>query len=207
MARAYSTNSLFTKNFKTYDFKGSWEKSFGKPGRGGIWFVSGDSGNGKTSFVLQLCKYMTNFGKVLYDSFEEGFSLTMQLSCKRAGLDECGSRFLLLDKEPIPDLIIRLHKRKSAEIVVIDSSQYSQMKYKDYILLKDTFRNKTFIIISQVDGKLPSGSLAKRIRFDSDVKIFIEKYKAFIEASRFGGDQEPFIIWKEGADKYWNKQI
>ena len=44
--------------------------------------VWGKSGNGKTSFVLQLCKELTRYGKVAYDSLEEGSSLTMQ---KRPG--------------------------------------------------------------------------------------------------------------------------
>ena len=207
MAHAYSTNALLTKNFELYDFTGEWEDSFGKPAKGGIWIIYGDSGSGKTTFALQLCKYMTNFGRVAYNSMEQGFSQSMKKAYTLVGMDEVAKKILLLDKEPIEDLHNRLKKKKSPEIIVIDSLQYSQMKYKDYILLKDSFRNKTFIFISHFESNQIVGATARRVKFDSDVKVFVNKYRAFITTSRFGGEQKPFDVWPERAKKLWDVEI
>ncbi len=207
MAHAYSTNALLTKNFELYDFKDEWEESFGKPAKGGVWIIYGDSGSGKTTFALQLCKYMTNFGRVAYNSLEQGFSQSMKHAYKLVGMDEVSKKILLLDKEPIDVLHNRLKKKKSPEIIVIDSLQYSLMKYKDYINLKDSFRRKTFIFISHFEGNQIVGATARRVKFDSDVKVHVDRYRAFITTSRFGGEQKPFDVWKEKADEYWNNEL
>ena len=81
------------------------------------------------------------------------------------------------------------------------------MKYAVYTALKDEFQKKTFIFISHADGQLPRGAAAKDMEFDCDVKIHVDKYKAFVHTSRFGGNQKDFVIWEEGANKYWNNQI
>lgn len=207
MAHAYSSNALLTKKFDLYDFKDEWEESFGKPAKGGIWFIWGMPGNGKTTFTLMLVKYFTQFGRVAYDSLEEGFVRTMQLSWQRVEMDEVANKIILLHREPIEELKKRLRKKKSPAIVVIDSLQYAKLKYSQYTDLKDEFQNKTFIFISHADGEVPRGSTAKDVHFDCDVKIHVKKFKAFVHTSRFGGNQRDFIIWKEGADRYWNKQI
>ena len=207
MARAYSTTALLSKKFDLYDFDGHWLQSFGKPARGSVWIIYGDSTNGKTTFTLQLCKYLTNFGRVAYNSLESGYGAAMQEAYKNTGMEEVKSKITLLDKEPIEELIVRLKKKKSPDVIVIDSIQYSQLSYKDYIRFKDMFRHKTLIFISHYEGNQVIGSCAKRIRFDSDVKIHVDRYMAFVRGSRFGGVQEPFVIWKEKAEEYWGKEI
>lgn len=59
---------------------------------GSVW---GNSGNGKTSFVMQLCKYLCRFGRVAYNSLEEGASLTMKNTLIEFGMAEVNRRFLL----------------------------------------------------------------------------------------------------------------
>ena len=63
---------------ETFKFGGEWAEAFGEPERNGVWFIWGRSGSGKTTFVLQLCKELARFGRVAYDSLEEGTSLTMK---------------------------------------------------------------------------------------------------------------------------------
>jgi hypothetical protein len=147
-----------------------------------------------------LGKYLTQFGRVAYNSLEEGISQSL----KRAIMD-CGlvgvRRFILLDKEPITDLILRLQKPKSPDVVFIDSIQYSGLNYRDYRQLRDTNRNKLFIFISHADGKEPAGRTAKSVRYDANIKIYVEGYRAFA-ASRYGGG-EPFTIWEDGAERIY----
>ena len=87
---------LMRMNRKVYEFEGEWQEAFGQPEQGGVWFIWGKSGNGKTSFVLQLCKQLARYGKVAYDSLEEGSSLTMQNALVRVGMGDVGSNFVLL---------------------------------------------------------------------------------------------------------------
>lgn len=50
---------------------------------------------------MQLCKYLCRFGRVAYDSLEEGACLTMQNTLMRFQMQEVNRRFLLLDAEPL----------------------------------------------------------------------------------------------------------
>jgi predicted ATP-dependent serine protease len=149
-----------------------------------------------------LVKYLANFGKVVYDSLEEGFSKSMKDAFIAVGMEGVKNRVLLLDQEPIEHLVIRLNKRESPKIVVIDSWQFAGMNYQQYVKLINQFRNKLFIIISHAEGKNPEGRVAKRIRYDSFVKIRVEGYRAFAEG-RYGGNRKPYTIWDKGAYDYW----
>lgn len=133
MGRAKSVSELLATKVETFPFKGEWYDAFGEPERKGVWLVWGNSGNGKTTFVVQLCKYLCQFERVIYNSLEEGASLTMKNTLVRCGMLEVNRRFLLLDNEPIDELSERLLRRKSPGIVVIDSFQYTQMNYKQSI--------------------------------------------------------------------------
>lgn len=201
MKRAISISELYTTNFKVLDFQGAWEESIGQPELAGSWLIWGKSGNGKTRFTLQLCKYLTQFGKVAYNSLEEGASLSMRKAFVETGMEEVKRRIVLLDQESISDLIVRLKKRKSPDIIAIDSVQYTGMNYDAYRQLRDLFPKKLFILISHAEGKEPAGRVAKSIRFDAFVKIWVEGYKAF-PTSRFGGGK-PYTVWEKGANKYW----
>ena len=199
--RAISVHQLLNQNFKVLDFEGEWRESLGQPELTGTWLIWGNSGNGKTRFALQLAKYLTTFGKKLaFNSMEEGASVSMRRAFAECGMQEVSRRIILLDNEPIPELIERLSKRKSPDVVIIDSVQYSGLTYADYKKLRDRFRSKLFILISHAEGKHPEGRVARSIRFDAYIKIWVEGYKAY-PMSRYGGG-EPYTIWEEGADDY-----
>lgn len=200
MARAISIAQLYGKKRKLLMFDGKFAASFGSPELRSSWFIWGNSGNGKTSFVLQLCKYLTNFARVAYNSLEEGDSESFKIACQREGMEEVKRKFILLDKEPINELKERLRKRKAPQIVVIDSIQYSQMSYSEYTDLLNEFQNTLFLIVSHSEGKEPEGKIAKKIRFDAAVKIRVDGFVAFVK-SRYGGEA-PYTIWQDGANKY-----
>ncbi|MDR2383534.1 MAG: hypothetical protein LBD76_06610 [Prevotellaceae bacterium] len=203
MARALTYQNIAAYRPKSLNFTGSWLSSFGCPELAGSWLIWGNSGNGKTRFALQLAKYLCGFGHVIYDSLEEGLSLSLQKAIVETNLHDVNRRFLLLDKEPVAELAERLARQKSAGVVIIDSIQYSGLSYVDYKAVRARFPQKLFILISHADGKAPAGRVARSIRFDANVKVWIEGYRAF-PVSRYGGG-EPFTIWNEGVVKYWNE--
>ena len=85
--------------FNTVDFTGKWLASFGRPELRGSWIVWGGSGSGKTTFMLQLAKYLTNFSKVCYDSIEQGLTLSFRKAWERVNMLEAGNNFALVEKE------------------------------------------------------------------------------------------------------------
>lgn len=177
MKKALSMVDLMRKNREVYAFEGALHEAFGQPEQNGVWFIWGRSGNGKTSFVLQLCKELTRYGKVAYDSLEEGDSLTMQNALMRVGMGDVGRRFILLN-ESLKELDTRLKRRRSPDIVVVDSFQYAHIDLKQYEEFIDLHKNKLIIFVSQADGLKPWGRTAQSAMYSASLKIWVEGYRA-----------------------------
>lgn len=202
MRRAISVSELLNMKKEVLPFSGPMFEAFGQPERVGVWFIWGNSGNGKSSFVMQLCKELCKFGTVAYDSLEEGSSLTMQNTLRRFGMTDVNRRFILLDAEPIEELKSRMNKRRSADFYVIDSFQYTQMSYREYIRLKEAHPGKLIIFISHADGKSPDGRSAKKVMYDASLKVWVEGFRA-ISKGRYFGDKGYYTVWREGEERYW----
>lgn len=199
MARAYSVTDLYSKNFKVLPFDGEWKEFIGTPELTGAWIISGKSGNGKTRLAVRLAKYMTKFGKVAYDSIEEGLSFSIKQAFKAEKMHEVKGKIQLLDKEPLDELESRLDKQRSPDIVIVDSIQFTG---KGQVYLKkmiDKYRNKLFIFVSHAEGSKPLGRTAQAIEYVSNVKILVSQFVAYPK-SRYGGNQ-PYTIWEEGANR------
>lgn len=214
MNRAISNINVLAARFETVEFAGEWLASFGRPELRGTWIIWGGSGSGKTTFTLMLCKYLANFGRVAYNSLEQGLSLSLQKAWERVGMGEAGNSVILLNKEELPELRARLNKRKSPEIIIIDSVQYLDgFNWASFKKLKREYPDKLFIFISQADraGKDPDGKLAGKIRYDAEIKIKVEGFKAFVttryEDAERGEGGADFIIWEQGAAEYWAEQL
>lgn len=202
--RAVSVSQLLGMRFKTMEFEGQFAELIGTPEMSGCWIIWGNSGNGKTNFALQLAKYLTNFGRVAYNTMEEGARLSMQRAVQMNDMSDCSRKIIFLNREPIEDLCQRLNMRKSPDAIIIDSFQYSGLNRSSYIGLKQNFPNKLFVFLSHAEGKNPLGRAATFVRYDADVKIRVEGYRAFA-TSRYGGNGEPYVIWNEGSYKYWGE--
>jgi hypothetical protein len=199
--RAYSVDNVLQAKFNTLEFDGEWKEAIGCPELAGTWIVYGGVKNGKTSFTMKLAKYLTKFEYVAYNSVEEGLSLSIQAAFQRTRMEDVKRRFILLDKEEPEELVARLQRKKSPNVVVIDTVQFWDMTFKHYKTLKETFPDKLFIYISHSSGNLPDGKVAQRIWRDANVAFRIEGFKAF-PIGRYGGG-EPIVISEERAVKYW----
>lgn len=200
MKKSFSLSDIRNYKPKAVEFDGMWRDSIGDPELKGSWIIWGPSGNGKTSFAMQLAMYFTKFTKVIYDSIEEGMSMSIQTAIRRISVDtESKYRFNLLDKVSIKDLRAILSKQRSARVVVIDSIQYTGLNHMAYKALRDDFPNKLFIFVSHAEGNEPKGDLAKSVKYDAFVKILVSNFVAY-PMSRYGGG-EPFIIYEAEANK------
>lgn len=200
--RAYSYEDIERIKFKTIKTDSEWKEHLGEPQLGNShWLVYGDSGQGKTSYVLQAVKQIClNTQKVHYNTSEEGLKKGFQMALKRNNMK--GVPGFNYHKENIPQLTARLSRQRQPKIVVIDSVQYFFRKkrsehYYDFI---SQFQDTTFIWISGAEGKKPKGQIAADIYYDADIVVSVTDYQAVIEKNRFEA-YEPRVIWQEGYNK------
>lgn len=202
--KAVSVYELENTNFKTLPLEGTFKKLIGTPEVSGSWFVFGDPGQGKTTFNMQLAKHITQWERVEYNTLEEGARLSMQEAVRENNMAQCrkGS-FKILDKMPIEELKVRLRSPRTARVVFIDSVQYTFLTKREYKELQREFPKHLFIWVSHAKGKKPLGALAEAIWYDSDVKIFVQGFRAYsISRASRGVLTEPYTIWEEGARKF-----
>jgi ABC-type oligopeptide transport system ATPase subunit len=206
MGRALTVDELTSKKFKTMKFTGPFADSFGiEVDTSGSWIIYGESGHGKTEFSLQLAKYLTSFGKVAYDTIEEGARLSFQKAIKRQAFQPAEKRRFSIISEPIEELRLRLKRQKSPDIIFIDSLQFSLLTKVSYNKLVAEFPRKLFIWISHAEGRKPRGSFAEYVEYHSDMKIRVEGFRA-IPKGRFEASKD-FIINEALSSKYWNEII
>lgn len=199
--RAYSIDNVENKKFIELQLDNDFKALVGDAGSTGIWICWGPSGSGKTSFTMDLAKVLARSLKVAFDSLEMSISKALLNVMQAKNMREVKRNFLILDRESIEELSIRLRKKQAPKVVIIDSLQYADMTKAQYKAFKAEFAHKHLIVfISHAEGKDPAGAVAKFVRYDADVKIRVEGYKAFA-VSRFGGG-EPYVIWPEEAAKY-----
>ena len=204
MARTLSARQVLGMRFETVTLGGGWDRCLGPVETTGVWFVWGNSGNGKTSAVVSLCKELSRYGKVLYNSREEGFSLTMQNTLRRFGVGELGARFQVASL-PLEELDEKISKPRSPKFVVVDSFQFMGFSYRSFRDFCERHQRKLLIFVSRASGRQPEGRAACSAMYDACCKIWVEGYKAFSKG-RFIGPEGSVTIWEEGAWKYWGER-
>lgn len=189
--------------FDTLPFEGAFAEAFGMPERRGVWIMWGASGSGKTSMAMLLAKELTKYGRVAYNSLEQGASLAIQQSFERLKMHEVRRGSFHLLSEDLDILSERLMRKQSPDFVVIDSIQYSGLDTRSYRKFKELHRNKLIIFVSHAEGQKTEGRTATKVQYDADMKIFVEGYRAVSKGRFFGREGAYYTIWEEGAARYW----
>lgn len=202
--RAYSPKEVIQKTYTTLPWGGEWACAFGYPSTNETWLIHGPSGSGKSSFVMQLAKELTNYGTVLYLSYEEGVSQSFQQRLQRFHMNEVQGRFRIVTSDTVEELIARLKNRKSPKFVIIDSFQSSKWTYEETELLRRTFPRKTFIYISWEYKGQPFGKPAQKLKYDAGVKVRCSGYRAYCQGRFIPAAGAHYVIWKEGILKTSN---
>lgn len=195
---------ILLKKYNTLTWSQPFASAFGNPEMCGVWFIWGNSGNGKSSFVMQLVRELALTGKVFYNSFEEGISLTMAENIRRANISDVAAN-VLIGKESVDEMEDRLLKRKAPQFIIIDSIQYAAIDIRRFKKLIDAHPEKLFIIISHAEGRSPAGRIGKAIRYHADLKIHVEGFVATSMGRYNPGGR--YIIWHDRAEAYWGEEL
>lgn len=197
--RAFSYEDIQRKKFKLLDFTGQWLKHIGKPERSGAWTIYGYSGHGKTSYEMQLAKFLCSFERVHINSLEEGMRQSFKDALNRYNMDAVKSKWTF-QKETYEELWERLDRKRQPKVVFIDSLQYffRGKRIKHFFDLIEKFPDTLFVFIAHANpnGSI-KGKLAEDVLYHSDVKVSVVDFLATV-ITRYDGGGEPFVVFEKG---------
>ncbi len=196
--KSVSVKSLLERKFVTIPFEGQWLDLYGEPERNFRSIFYGPGGSGKSTYVLQFADYLgRTYGKVFYNSFEEGISQSLQTRCRNHNIT-AESNIFFGDRLTFEDFCEKM-KRGRYRVGIIDSLQYMKFTYAQYQKLVELFPTKAFIFISQVNqsGKAKGGS---DILHACDMKVYVNRGKATIH-SRYGTGEKTLTLYRPASDK------
>lgn len=198
MRKAYSPNDISRLRSRLLPWGEKWSSVFGYPSITETWFICGHSASGKSSFVMQLGKELCRFGRVLYESYEEGVRPSFRRRIGYLKMDEVQGSFRVVTDDSPDELRERLSKPKSARFVIIDSCQQSGMCYNEIEQLVKDFPHKSFIFVSQEMRGQPLGRTAVRLRYLAGVKVWVRGFKAFCQGRENENAGAYYPVWEEG---------
>lgn len=175
-----SLKDLQNKQFKTLEFTGEWKELVGKPEQNFSMMIYGQSGHGKSYLVGQLSEYLANnFGDVLYNSSEEGISLSLQDKVKKLDSNKLRiSNFKDFES-------IKKHLKKSvSRFVVLDSVNHMNLTPEQLEELKKIDLTRSFITIHQVtkNGEFKGNN---KFLHNCDVQIIVTNRVPLVEKNRY----------------------
>ena len=142
-----NSEELINYRYKTLPFTGAFYDLIGEPSHNAHIVVYGLPKNGKSIFSTQLAKYLAeNFGKVLYVSAEEGFSVTLQK--KARDFAEGNPNFDFANFRTYEEIEEAMNNRPYMA-VVIDSVNFAKITAEQVEQLKHQNPNTLFITIHQ----------------------------------------------------------
>ncbi len=178
--KAISLESLKSKKFNTWKFSDKWKDLIGTPEANFCMMVYGKPGHGKSYFTLELSEYLaSNFGTVLFNSSEEGSSLSLQNKVVNFNMEN-----IFLGSADHVNSLQFLLTQSPYKFVVIDSINHMNITPEDLRKLRGLHPSKAFICILQsTKGGDFKGS--NEYEHDADISIKIENRKAECMKTRY----------------------
>lgn len=137
--RAYSPGEIIARKYEPLPWGSRWSGPFGCPDINELWFISGQSASGKSSFVMQLAYELCGYDSVLYLSYEEGLNQSFQQRLIRFHMDDMRGRFRVAIDDTLEELTERLARPKSPHFIIVDSFQVAGWTYDQVSTLVKRF--------------------------------------------------------------------
>ncbi|MEM7372794.1 MAG: hypothetical protein AAF587_29505 [Bacteroidota bacterium] len=184
MAKFKSVKQLLQQKYKILEFEEPYASRYGHPEDNFKAMFYGSSGSGKSVEVIKFANYLAhNFGRVFYNSFEEGHGKTLQDRIIAHNIDS--TRISFGNKTPYDDMLEKVGRGKY-KFIVIDSLQWMGLTYGQYQKMVDRYPKKSFIIISHANDKGEAKG-RKDILYAVDIKAHLHKGLLTVQ-SRFVQD-------------------
>ncbi len=191
--KAFGASDIEKWQFEHINLPEIWSNHIGDLCKGTVIHVRGNSGEGKTSYLFQLTKVLAaNFGRVLYNSVEQGKSRSIQAEYQRQNMAEVSGKWALANRD-CKQFAGFMKKARMYRVLVLDSVDWAKWSLEQIMELIDRY-GKTKIIILVTWARL--NEVNNAIMHASDVKVNVKDFQAEM-VSRLGGNQ-PYIIWEDG---------
>ncbi|HMP93392.1 MAG TPA: hypothetical protein PKD90_11000, partial [Phnomibacter sp.] len=126
MLRTKTAKKIAKKSYKLFEgLSPAWQSALGTITTDFSLIAWGQSGNGKSNFVMQLVAEMLRFGPVLYLSLEEADGITFQTLITRYIPSQYAHALKVVGPGiTVQGLVEYLKRPRTPRVVVIDSLQY-----------------------------------------------------------------------------------
>jgi nucleoside-triphosphatase THEP1 len=205
MGRNYGNSDIMAWNFKEIPIADDWKSHLGELSEGFRMIIQGPSGHGKTEYTMKIAKMLaTHYGKVSYNSTEQGKSASFKRAWIRNAMNEIAPGKIVVCKKELKTFdpwFESLQRPNSGRVIICDSRDYMNMTFEQFKQLELRFKNKNIIVVCWDD---PMDNNSKKIKYMCDVKVEVKDYIARIR-NRFGGNKA-FDIWPD-RPKETNKAV
>lgn len=209
MMRLLSLKNIDDKKHVVVPFKGLWLDLMGTPEKTGCWIIYGKSGQGKTRFMMKMAKELDEMKyRIIIISMEEGITRSFKDALRESGIITGLHRINVSTGASIEELDEYLEKNsRKPDMIFADSVQYWSNQYKasagKIIELRNKYPSIVFVMTCHVSGNEVEGNDAYLVKRDSFCRIQVEGHTAFYRGRGSGGKTGKYVIWKEGAERYW----
>lgn len=177
-----SLKDLQKARFKTLQFTGNWKELMGTPEERFSVMIYGQSGQGKSTFAINFADYLANnFGTVLFNSAEEGISLTLQDKLKNLKTND-----LFISHHKDFNSMKKHLKTSTCKFVVLDSVNHMNLTPENVEELRNMDKTRGFISIHQVT-KTGAFKGDNKFLHNCDVEIVVDNYTPTSKKSRYRG--------------------
>lgn len=175
-----TVKELQMAQFKVLKFDAEWKSLIGCPEGNFSMMIYGVPGQGKTTLAIKLAEYLSNnFGKVVYNSSEEGISLSLQGKMKNIN----SNNFFLTTYNDFESLRKYL-KKSTSKFIVIDSINHMNITSDQLEELRMIDMTRGFISIHQVTK---SGDFKGENKYlhNCDIEIVVDNYNPIVKKNRY----------------------
>lgn len=189
-----TSDQLQNMHFDILQFPKKWNTLFGDPSVNFFCVIHGLPGEGKSTFAIQFAKFLAdNFGRVIYISGEEGFSMTFK---NKFMLNKVNSKQLYVADLRTFDDIVRVIPADFYQFIFIDSLDNMNIDADKMKALRLKYPSATIISICQsTKSGLMRGS--QEIVHDSDIVVQVQDGLAITTKNRFKEKGMTYEVFEE----------